>query len=134
MLGVLHPTRAAVRHMLQRGSGRRVVFVSSLAGRRHVPRMESTVYATTKHAITAVAEGVRMEVGQQGVRVKSIEPGLVRTEFAGSSHASADDYYANLPFEPLEAEDIARAVLYAVSRPEHVSVDEVRVRPTKQPK
>jgi NADP-dependent 3-hydroxy acid dehydrogenase YdfG len=130
VLGVLYATRAAVRHMLQRGSGH-VVFVSSLAGRR-VPRTESTVYAATKHAITAVAEGLRMEVGQQGVRVTSIEPGLVRTEFAGSSHGSANDYYANLPFEPLEAEDVARAVLYAVSRPEHVSVDEVAVRPTKQ--
>ena len=62
----------------------------------------------------------------------SIEPGLVRTEFARTSHGSANDYYANLPFEPLEAEDNARAaVLYAVSRPEHVSVDEVAVRPTK---
>ena len=131
MLGVLHPTRAAVRHMLQRGSGRRIVFVSSLAGRR-VPRTESTVYATTKHAITAVAEGLRMEVGQQGVRVTSIKSGLVRTEFAESSHASAGDYYANLPFEPLGAEDVAWAMLYAVSRPEHVSVDEVAVRPTKQ--
>lgn len=64
----------------------------------------------------------------------SIEPGLVRTEFAGSSHGSAGDYYANLPFEPLEAEGVARAVLYAVSRPKHVSVDEVAVRFTKQPK
>ena len=77
---------------------------------------------------------MRTEVGEQGVRVTSIEPGLVRTEFAGSSHESADDYYANLPFEPLEAEDIAQAVLYAISRPEHVSVDEVAVRPMKQPK
>ena len=48
-----------------------------------------------------------MEVDQQGVRVTSIEPGLVRTEFAGSSHGSANDYYANLPFEPLGAEDVA---------------------------
>ncbi len=62
----------------------------------------------------------------------SIEPGLVRTEFAGSSRASADAYYANLPFGPLEAEDVALAVLYVVSRPEHISVDEVAVRPTKQ--
>ena len=132
VLGVLYTTRAAVRHMLERGSGH-VVFVSSLAGRR-VPRADSTVYAATKHAITAVAEGLRMEVGQQGIRVTSVEPGLVRTEFAASSHASAERYYADLPFEPLEAEDIARAVLYTVSRPEHVSVDEVRVRPTGQPK
>ena len=132
VLGVLYTTRAAVRQMLERGSGH-VVFVSSLAGRR-VPRPDSTVYAATKHAITAVAEGLRTEVGQRGIRVTSVEPGLVRTEFAASSHESAERYYADLPFEPLEAEDVARAVLYAVSRPERVSVDEVRVRPTKQPK
>lgn len=92
-------------------------------GSARAPR-GSTVYAATKHAITAVAVGLPMEVGEQSVRATSIEPGLVRTEFAGTSHGSAGDYYANLPFEPLEAEDIARAVLYAVSRPEHVSVDE----------
>ena len=132
VLGVLYTTRAAVRHMLKKGCGH-VVFVSSLAGRR-VPRADSTVYAATKHAITAVVEGLRMEVGQKGIRVTSVEPGLVHTEFAASSHASADRYYEGLPFEPLEAEDIARAVLYAVSRPERVSVDEVRVRPTQQPK
>jgi 3-hydroxy acid dehydrogenase / malonic semialdehyde reductase len=97
-----------------------------------VPRAEFTVHAATEHAMTVVTEGLRMEVGQQDVRVTSIEPGLVRTEFAGSSHASAGDYYANLPFGPLEAEDVALAVLYVVSRPEHVSVDEVAVRPTKQ--
>jgi NADP-dependent 3-hydroxy acid dehydrogenase YdfG len=97
-----------------------------------VPRAEFTAHAATKHAITVVAEGLRMEVGQQGVRVTSIEPGLVSTEFAGSSNGSANHCYANLPLEPLEAEDVARAVLYAVSRPEHISVDEVAVRPTKQ--
>jgi short-subunit dehydrogenase len=60
-----------------------------------------------------------MEVGQQDVRVTSIEPGLIRTELGGSSYGSVSDYYANLPFEPLQAEDVARAVFYAVSRPEH---------------
>ncbi len=66
VLGVLYATRTAVRRMLQRDSGH-VVFVPSLAGRR-VSRAESTVYAATKHAITTVTEGLRMEVGQQGTR------------------------------------------------------------------
>ena len=65
-------------------------------------RGESTVYAATKHATTSEAEGLRMEVDQQGVRVTSIEPGLVRTEFAGSSHGSANDYYATPPSSPSE--------------------------------
>ena len=86
VLGVLYTTRAAVRHMLYRGSGD-IVFVSSLAGRR-VPHPNGTVYAATKHAITAIAEGLRMDLHDKGIRVINVEPGLVRTEFPESSHAS----------------------------------------------
>src|SRR5215210_5053903 len=131
VLGVLYATRAAVRHMLGRGSGD-VVFVSSLAGRR-VPRAEGTVYAATKHALTAVAEGLRMEVHTKGIRVINVEPGLVRTEFPESSYPSAQEYYAQREFFPLQAEDIAQAVLYAIEQPERVSVNEIVVRPTEQP-
>jgi clavulanate-9-aldehyde reducatase len=132
VLGVLYATRAAVRHMLGRGSGD-VVFVSSLAGRR-VPRAEGTVYAATKHALTAVAEGLRMDVHGKGIRVINVEPGLVRTEFPKSSYPSAQEYYAQREFSPLDAEDVAQAVLYAVEQPERVSVNEIVVRPTEQPK
>ena len=132
VLGVLFATRAAVRHMLGRGSGD-VVFVSSLAGRR-VPRAEGTVYAATKHALTAVAEGLRMDVHGKGIRIISVEPGLVRTEFPESSYPSAQEYYAQREFSPLEAGDVARAVLYAVEQPQSVSVNEIVVRPTEQPK
>jgi NADP-dependent 3-hydroxy acid dehydrogenase YdfG len=131
VLGVLYATRAAVRHMLARGSGD-VVFVSSLAGRR-VPRADGTVYAATKHAITAVAEGLRLDVHEKGIRVINVEPGLVRTEFPESSHPSAEAYYEEKEYAPLEARDIAEAVLYAVSQPARVSVNEIAVRPTKQP-
>ena len=82
VLGVLYLTRAAARHMLARGTGD-VVFVSSLAGRR-VPAPDGTVYAATKHAITAVAEGLRLDVHEKGIRVINVEPGLVRTEFPRS--------------------------------------------------
>jgi NADP-dependent 3-hydroxy acid dehydrogenase YdfG len=131
-LGVLYVTRAAVRHMLGRGSGD-VIFVSSLAGRR-VPRADGTVYAATKHALTAVAEGLRMEVHTKGIRVIKVEPGLVRTEFPESSYPSAQEYYAQREYSPLEAEDIAEAVLYAVEQPPHVSVNEILLRPTEQRK
>ena len=130
VLGVLYTTRAAVRHMLARGSGD-VVFVSSLAGRR-VPAADGTVYAATKHAITAVAEGLRMD-HDRGVRVINVEPGLVRTEFPENSYPDAEEYYAEKGFVPLEAEDVAAAVVYAVSQPARVSVNEVAVRPTEQP-
>ncbi|MFL6057918.1 MAG: SDR family oxidoreductase [Rubrobacteraceae bacterium] len=132
VLGVLYLTRAAVRHMLARGTGD-VVFVSSLAGRR-VPAPDGTVYAATKHAITAVAEGLRLDVHEKGIRVINVEPGLVRTEFPRSSYPDSEEYYAQKGFAPLDPEDIAAAVLYAVSQPARVSVNEVAVRPTKQPK
>ena len=132
VLGVLYVTRAAVRHMFGRGSGD-VIFVSSLAGRR-VPGADGAVYAATKHALTAVAEGLRMEVHKEGIRVITIEPGLVRTEFPESSYPSAREYYAQREYSPLEAEDIAEAVLYAVEQRPRVSVNEILLRPTEQPK
>jgi len=132
VLGALYVTRAAVRHMLERGSGD-IVFVSSAAGRR-VPHGHGAVYAATKHAITAIAEGLRMDLHDKGVRVINVEPGLVRTEFPENSYASADDYYAGKEYAPLEARDIAEAVLYAIEQPSRVSVNEILVRPTEQPK
>jgi NADP-dependent 3-hydroxy acid dehydrogenase YdfG len=131
VLGSLYATRAAVRHMLGRGSGH-VVFISSVAGRR-VPSVEGSVYAATKHALTAIAEGLRMEVASEGVRVTVVEPGMVRTEFPGTSFGSAEEFYARVGRRPLEAEDVARAVLYAVGQPPHVSVNEVLVRSIEQP-
>ncbi|HKH77906.1 MAG TPA: SDR family oxidoreductase [Rubrobacteraceae bacterium] len=132
VLGVLYSTRAAVRHMLARGTGD-VVFVSSLAGRR-VPAPDGTVYAATKHAITALAEGLRLDVHEKGIRVINVEPGLVRTEFPENTYPDAREYYAQKDFTPLEAKDVAAAVLYAVSQPAHVSLNEIAVRPTGQPK
>ncbi|MBA3617794.1 MAG: SDR family oxidoreductase [Actinomycetota bacterium] len=132
VLGVLYTTRAAVRHMLDRGSGD-VIFVSSLAGRR-VPRADGTVYAATKHALTAVAEGLRMDVHTKGIRVIRVEPGLVRTEFPENSYPNAREYYAQREYSPLEAEDVAEAVIYAVEQPPRVSVNEILVRPTEQAK
>ena len=130
VLGVLYATRAAVRHMLDRGSGD-IVIVSSLAGRR-VPTADGTVYAATKHALTAVAEGLRMDVSARGVRVINVEPGLVRTEFPESSSQSADQYYAEKEYSPIEAGDEAAAILYAVEQPPRVSISEIIVRPTEQ--
>jgi NADP-dependent 3-hydroxy acid dehydrogenase YdfG len=133
VLGVLYTTRAAVRQMLRQGAGADVVFVSSLAGRR-VPRADGTVYAATKHAITAVAEGLRMDVHEKGIRVINVEPGLVRTEFPESSYPSAEEYYAEKEYAPLEAGDVAAAIVYALEQPPRVSVNEILVRPTEQPK
>ncbi|HZY57969.1 MAG TPA: SDR family oxidoreductase, partial [Rubrobacteraceae bacterium] len=132
VLGVLYVTQAAVRRMLRQGSGH-LVFVSSLAARR-VPSAEATVYAATKHAITAVVEGLRMDLRDKGIRVTSVEPALVRTAFPESTYPSAEEFYAGKGYAPLEAEDVASAVLYAVEQPPRVSVDEILVRSTEQPK
>lgn len=130
VLGSLYTTRTAIRHMLENGSGD-VVFVSSIAGRR-IPTPESTVYAATKHALNAVAEGLRMDLTQKGIRSITVEPGLVKTEFPESSHSSAEEFYADKGYTPLEAEDIASAVLYALEQPARVSVNEILVRSTEQ--
>lgn len=132
VLGALYTTRAVLRHMLENGSGD-VVFVSSIAGRR-VPRVDGTVYAATKHALNAVAEGLRMDLSRRGLRVINVEPGLVRTEFPENTYPSAEEFYADKDYAPLEAKDIAEAVLYALRQPANVSVNEVLIRPTRQEK
>ena len=86
----------------------------------------------TKHALTAVAEGLRMDVGARGVRVINVEPGLVRTKLPEGPFWSVDQYYADKQYSSIEAEDVAAAVLYAVEQQPHVSVSEILVRPTEQ--
>ena len=132
VLGVLYCTQAAARRMIESGSGD-IVFISSIAGRR-VPRADGAVYAATKHAVSAISEGLRMELADSGVRVTIVEPGLVRTEFPEGLGEDPQTYYANREYRPLEAEDVAAAVLYAIGQPSHMSVDNVLVRSTEQPK
>ncbi len=132
VLGSLYMTQPAVRHMLENGPGD-VVFVSSISGRR-VPAPESTVYAATKHALNAVAEGLRMDLTGKDIRSINVEPGLVKTEFPEGSHPSAEEFYANKGYAPLEAEDVASAVLYALEQPARVSLNEILVCPTEQPR
>jgi len=75
-----------------------------------------------------------MDVHEKGIRVINVEPGLVRTEFPESSYPSAEEYYAQREHAPLEAGDVAAAVSYALEQPPRVSVNEIVVRPTEQPK
>jgi NADP-dependent 3-hydroxy acid dehydrogenase YdfG len=96
-----------------------VLITSSVAGRRVLP---GSLYSATKHAVTAMAEAVRLEVAEQGVRVTSIEPGMVDTPFF-------DD---GVPEWVLQDTDIADAALFAVSRPARVTLSTVTVRPSGQ--
>ena len=97
-----------------------LLLTGSVAGRRYVP---GSLYSATKHAVHGMAESVRQELDGTGVRVTLIAPGMVDTPF-----------FENVPLEtPLVAEDVARAVVFALSQPRHVDVNEILVRPTSQP-
>jgi NADP-dependent 3-hydroxy acid dehydrogenase YdfG len=95
-----------------------VLLTGSVAGRRALP---GSLYSATKWAVTAIGESLRQEVDGTGIRVTLIEPGMVDTPF-----------FDNRPQGALEADDIARAVMFAVSQPPHVDVNEILVRPTAQ--
>jgi NADP-dependent 3-hydroxy acid dehydrogenase YdfG len=129
-LGLIHPIHAALPAMRREGFGH-IVIISSGTGRYiHA----STVYSGTKHAASAMAESLRREIGKDGIRVTSIEPGAVRTEF--TSHMRDDVRLAVEQrlgdMEQLEADDIAAAVLFAVTRPPRVNINILTVYPTQQ--
>jgi NADP-dependent 3-hydroxy acid dehydrogenase YdfG len=96
-----------------------LLLTGSVAGRRALP---GSLYSATKWAVTAMGEAARQELNGTGVRVTLIEPGMVDTPFF-SSGAGPD---------ALKPEDVARAVMFAVSQPPHVDVNEILVRPTAQ--
>ena len=132
VLGLLYMTHAAIEGMVEQGSGD-VVNVSSVAGR--VARMGAGVYNASKWAVNAFSESLRQEVTGRGVRIGLVEPGAVATELTDhitqpAAKAASKEMAANMT--PLEADDIARAILYVVSQPPHVAINEVLVRPTDQ--
>jgi NADP-dependent 3-hydroxy acid dehydrogenase YdfG len=97
-----------------------LVLTGSVAGRRPIV---GSLYSATKHAVHAMGEAARQELDGTGVRVTVIAPGVVATPF-----------FENVPLdEPLDPNDVARAVVWALSQPPHVDVNEILVRPTQQP-
>jgi NADP-dependent 3-hydroxy acid dehydrogenase YdfG len=99
-------------------SGGHLLLTSSVAGRRALP---GSMYSCTKHAVTAMGEAARQDLHGTGIRVTLIEPGMVDTPF-----------FDDRPQNALLDDDIARAVIYAISQPPHVDVNEILVRPTAQ--
>jgi NADP-dependent 3-hydroxy acid dehydrogenase YdfG len=95
-----------------------LLLTSSVAGRRVLP---GSIYSCTKHAVTAMGEAARQDLSGTGVRVTLIEPGMVDTPF-----------FENRPTDALQDEDIARGVIYALSQPPHVDVNEILIRPIAQ--
>ncbi len=97
-----------------------ILLTGSVAGRRAVP---GSLYSSTKWAVTGMGESLRQELNDTGVRVTVVEPGQTDTPFFDNP----------LEIEPLQAEDIARAVMFAVQQPPHVDINEILIRPTAQP-
>jgi NADP-dependent 3-hydroxy acid dehydrogenase YdfG len=135
--GLLYVAHAALPHLLAAADQepRRVadlVNISSVAGR--VARNGSGVYNATKHAVGAFSESLRQEVTGRHLRVSLVEPGAVATELASHNREeilpSLQERFGKI--ERLEAEDIAEAITFIVTRPRHVAINEVLVRPTEQ--
>ncbi|HEX5762990.1 MAG TPA: SDR family oxidoreductase [Solirubrobacterales bacterium] len=123
VLGVALTIRASLPHLLERGSGHFLI-TSSVAGRRALP---GSLYSATKWAATAIGEALRAELRQMhendSIRVTLIEPGMVDTPF-----------FENRPGSwALSDDDIAKAVMYALEQREGVDVNEILIRPTRQP-
>ena len=117
VLGCAYTIRATLPAL--KDSVGHLLLTSSVAGRRALP---GSLYSATKHAVTAMAESARQELNDTGVRVTSIEPGMVDTPFFDNPVSNA-----------LEPDDIARAIMFAVSQPPHVDVNEILIRPVSQP-
>jgi NADP-dependent 3-hydroxy acid dehydrogenase YdfG len=137
LLGLLYCTHAAVPHLLSAAESEPrqvadIVNVSSVAGR--VARLNSGVYNATKFGVAAFSESLRQEVTQRHVRVSIIEPGAVMTELASHNRPEIiEGMRANFgQMEMMRSEDIAESILFTVTRPRHVAVNEVLIRPTEQ--
>jgi NADP-dependent 3-hydroxy acid dehydrogenase YdfG len=133
LLGLLYCTHAALP-LMRAGGGGDVVNVSSVAGRN--ARAGAAVYNLTKFGVTAFSEALRQEVLHSGVRVTCVEPGFVETELQAHNKSQVVlegvERMREEIGEVLQPDDVAKAILYAVGQPRHVSVNEVLVRPTKQ--
>ncbi len=138
LLGLLYATHAALPHLLAAADTepRRVadvVNVSSVAGR--VARAGNAVYSATKFAVGAFSEGLRQEVTRRQVRVTLIEPGATATELASHNRPEILEGIRTTFGQAgsiMSAEDIADSIVFTVTRPRHVAVNEVLIRPTEQ--
>jgi len=130
--GLLYVTRAVLPGMVQRGRGH-VVNLGSTAG--HWVYRGGAVYCASKHAVRAITEGLRLDVHGTGVRVSSVDPGIVAgTEFSFVRFKGDKDRARKVyeGFQPLTPQDVAEAIVWVVERPSHVNIQEVILTPTAQ--
>ncbi|MCE3266599.1 MAG: hypothetical protein K0S15_1308 [Solirubrobacterales bacterium] len=133
LMGLLYCTREALPIIRDSGGGH-IVNVSSVAGR--TANFGSAVYNMTKWGVTGFSEALRQEALNSNIRVTCVEPGFVDTELQGhNKHPMVTENVEKMREEigkVLEAEDIARGILYAVAQSDHVNVNEILIRPTGQ--
>lgn len=129
--GLLYVTRAVLPGMVERNTGH-VVNIGSVSGHQLYPG--GNVYCATKHAVDAITRGMQIDLVDSPVRVSTVDPGMVETEFSlvrfRGDKEKADGVYKG--FTPLAGEDIAEAVLFCVTRPPHVNVHQVLIMPKAQ--
>jgi hypothetical protein len=129
--GLLYITRLITPGMVSRKKGH-VINIGSIAGKEAYEK--GNVYNATKFAVDGLTQGMRIDLVEQGIKVTAINPGAVETEFSlvrfKGDREEADKVYKG--FTPLYAEDIAEAILFAITRPPHVNIDDLVIMPTAQ--
>ncbi|MFC2097727.1 SDR family NAD(P)-dependent oxidoreductase, partial [Bacteroidota bacterium] len=129
--GLLYITRLISPDMVKRGNGH-IINIGSIAGKEVYAN--GNTYCATKYAVDALTKGMRIDFLKYGIKVSSVCPGAVETEFSYVRYKwdkeKADKVYEG--FTPLYAEDIAEAVLFVASRPEHVNINDILIMPTAQ--
>jgi NADP-dependent 3-hydroxy acid dehydrogenase YdfG len=129
--GLLYTTRIVTPWMVERQSGH-IINISSIAGKEAYPN--GSVYCGTKHAVAAITKAMRIELMPSGIKITSIAPGAVETEFSlvrfrGNEEKASQVYKG---FTPLFANDIAETILFVITRPSHVNIDDLLIMPTNQ--
>ncbi len=129
--GLLYITKLIVPGMIHRKTGH-IVNISSIAGIEVYPT--GNVYCATKHAVNAITKGLRIDLIKYGIRVSSISPGMAETEFSiVRYHGDTDKAKAVYKgLEPLTAGDIADALEFIVTRPDHVMINDIQINPSRQ--
>ena len=129
--GLLYISRKISAKMVEKGTGH-IINISSIAGHEAYPN--GAAYCASKHAVLAITKAMRIELLPYGIKVSSISPGMVDTEFSvvrfKGDKERADNSYKGLT--PLYAPDIAEAILFMATRPMHVNIDEILIMPTDQ--
>ena len=129
--GLLYVTRIVSAWMIQNGKGH-IINISSIAGKETYPL--GNVYCASKHAVQSITKGLRIDLVKQGIKVSSVCPGAVKTEFSlvrfRGDKTRAEAVYEGIT--PLFAEDIAQVIYFIITRPAHVNIDDVTVMPTDQ--